>query len=177
MGIDASIPSCPIPPTNQKAPGLMVPVVSHALFRQLLSRTSTVGTMFLNGAQSPTSRTKEVRYGRLYCTVKPTCMVSSGPCCRGKLGAAYPVMASGRRASSEAGRSPSPLPKNSCGVSVDWVEAPTTGLPIPPMSQSSPHEMRVSWRALTKRCPWCGGQSSESRWFRWIQRRADQSPG
>ena len=43
-----------------------------------------------------------------------------------------------------SGRSPKPLPKNSVGVTVSNDSAPTFLLPVPPTSQSTPAESRVS---------------------------------
>ena len=59
-----------------------------------------------------------------------------------------PVIAAGLRIESESDRSPMPLPKKSCGVTVSNDSAPTRLLPVPPTSHDTPAESSVSWAAL-----------------------------
>src|SRR6266487_4298060 len=71
-GTTASSPSWKYLPA-QMMPGLMVPVVLPANPRSsgLLMSISTRGMSCLMMPGSPTSRTKDCRYGRLYITAKP----------------------------------------------------------------------------------------------------------
>src|SRR5947207_2817664 len=59
-----------------------------------------------------------------------------------------PVTASGFRNESSPGKSPTPLPKNTAGVHVVNVSAPTCLRPVPPTSTSAPNESRASFRCF-----------------------------
>src|SRR2546425_6150466 len=152
-------------------PGLTVPVVRPAFFgssSDVCMTNSTIGIIRLSGAGRPTSRTKDWRYCRLYCTVKPhfatlaltsrststlpsssrlKCFVA---CRVGIETPNVPVTATGFTKSSASGKSPKPLPKKSVGVTVSKRSASIFRLPVPPTSHEIPADRSVSCASLLK---------------------------
>src|SRR5256712_4575320 len=140
------------------------------------SATSTRGIMRLNGRGSPTSRTTDWRYWRLYSRAKPHVKkvglnarsTSTSPSAvdeivwfRTRDGTAQPkapVRASGFSSSRRSGRSPNPLPKNTEGVTVSNDSASTFLPPVPPTSQPTPTDSTVSCASLLKN--WYFSESS-----------------
>src|ERR1700719_76307 len=91
----------------------------------------------------------------LYSTAKPDCNTAGfgDPSVRALLGIATPtrpVIASGLNHGNPCGKSPKPLPKNSDGVHVLKLSAPTSLLPVPPTSTARPSETTASCSSSSK---------------------------
>src|SRR6266446_2059159 len=91
----------------------------------------------------------------LYSTAKPDCNTAGfrDPSVRALLGKATPtrpVIASGLSHGNPCGKSPKPLPKNSPGVHVLKVSAPTCLLPVPPTSTPRPRDTTASRSSFSK---------------------------
>src|SRR6266478_3057308 len=91
----------------------------------------------------------------LYSTAKPDCNTAGfrDPSVRALLGKATPtrpVIASGLSHGNPCGKSPKPLPKNSPGVHVLKLSAPTSLLPVPPTSTARPRETTASCSSFSK---------------------------
>src|ERR1700720_2028887 len=92
---------------------------------------------------------------RLYSTAKPNCNTAGfgDPSVLALLGMATPtrpVTANGLTKDNPCGKSPKPLPKNSPGVHVLKVSAPTSLLPVPPTSTARPRETTTSCSSFSK---------------------------
>src|SRR5262245_32681832 len=175
IGTCTSRPSCRYRP-NQMMPGLIVPVVrpDRGPSTGVCIANSTIGIMRENGRGSPTSRTNDCRYCRLYWSEKPHVTTfgfnsfstwgcpppsssSSGTVMvllKRRVGRSTPnapVRAIGLRYARPSGRSPNPLPKKSRGVTVSNDSAPIFLLPVPPTSHDTPADSSVSWAAFLKK--------------------------
>src|SRR4029077_10162834 len=91
----------------------------------------------------------------LYSIAKPDCNTTGfgDPSVRALLGMATPttpVIASGLNHGNSCGKSPKPFPKNSPGVHVLKLSAPTSLLPVPPTSTPRPSETTASCSSFSK---------------------------